>query len=70
MAPMLEAVKLWEHSDYTEIRFCENMARLYGCIPLDADGDNLNNFLVTLFHYGKVQGIRAERAIGDCETSL
>lgn len=59
---MMEAVKLWEYSSWHEIRFCVNMAKLYGCRPLEADVDNFNNFLVALYHYGRVQGIRAERA--------
>ena len=62
VAPMMEAVKLWEYSSWHEIRFCVNMAKLYGCRPLEADVDNFNNFLVALYHYGRVQGIRAERA--------
>ena len=62
MAPILEAVKLYDYSDYSELRFCRNMARVYGCKPLEADGDNLDKFLITLYHYGKVQGIRQERA--------
>lgn len=61
-APMMEAVKLYAYSTCYELRFCENMARLYGCVPLDSDGDNLLTFLCTLYHYGQVQGIRAERA--------
>lgn len=61
-APMMEAVELFRYSNCGELRFCGNMARLYGCIPLDNDGDNLLNFLCTLYHYGQVQGIRAERA--------
>ncbi len=61
-ASMMEAVKLFRYSDCGELRFSGNMARLYGCIPLDSDGDNLLNFLCTLYHYGRVQGIRSERA--------
>ncbi len=61
-APMMEAIRLYQYSNCDELRFCGNMARLYGCIPLDNDGDNLLNFLCTLYHYGQVQGIRAERA--------
>ncbi len=60
--PIMEAVRLYQYSNCGELRFCGNMARLYGCIPLDSDGDNLLNFLCTLYHYGQVQGIRAERA--------
>lgn len=62
VAPMMEAVKLFEYADFAEAIFCMNMAKLYGCVPLKSDGNNLNDFLVTLYHYGKVQGIREERA--------
>ena len=62
IAPIMEAVKLFEYAGFTEMTFCMNMAKLYGCVPLKSDGNNLNDFLVTLYHYGKVQGIRAERA--------
>lgn len=62
IAPMMETVKLFEYAGFAEMTFCMNMAKLYGCVPLKSDGDNLNDFLVTLYHYGKVQGIRAERA--------
>lgn len=62
VAPMLEAAKLFDHSELNELIFCMNMAHLYGCKPRQEDGNNLYNFLVTLYHYGKVQGIRAGRA--------
>lgn len=62
ISSMLEAVELSKHAKKQELFFCNDMARLYGCGPLKADGDNLGNFLVTLFHYGKIQGIRQERA--------
>lgn len=58
---MMEAVKFYQWSTCRELMFCENMARLYGCIPLDSANDNLLTFLCTLYHYGQVQGIRAER---------
>lgn len=59
---ILEADKLWKYSTWKEIRFCRNMSEMYCCKPLSGDGDNFNNFLVTLYHYGTVQGIRQERA--------
>lgn len=62
VASMMEATRLFEYANTDEHKFCVNMAHLYGCVPLKEDGSNLNNFLVTLYHYGKVQGIRAERA--------
>lgn len=57
-----EAIRLGEYVDYEEYRFCRRMADAYGCTPLQTDGDNLYKFLSTLYHYGKVQGIRQERA--------
>lgn len=57
-----EAIRLGEYVDYEEYRFCWRMADAYGCTPLQTDGDNLHKFLSTLYHYGKVQGIRQERA--------
>lgn len=62
ISSMLEAVELSKYAKMKELFFCNDMARLYGCRPLKADGDNLRDFLVTLFHYGKIQGIRQERA--------
>lgn len=59
---MREAIRLGEYVDYEEYRFCRKMADAYGCTPLQIDGDNLYKFLQTLYHYGKVQGIRQERA--------
>lgn len=57
-----EAIHLGEHVTYSEMRFCRAMANVYGCVPLQTDGDNLDNFLFTLYHYGVIQGKRAERA--------
>lgn len=62
VAPMMEANRLFKYANTDEYKFCANMAHLYGCVPLKEDGNNLNNFLVTLYHYGKIQGIREERA--------
>ena len=57
-----EAIRLGEYADCEEYIFCGSMANIYGCVPLQTDGDNLYKFLQTLYHYGKVQGIRQERA--------
>lgn len=57
-----EAIRLGEYTTWTEMRFCKVMADVYGCIPLQSDGDNLNSFLSVLYHYGVVQGIRQARA--------
>ena len=59
---MREAIRLGEYVDCDEYIFCRSMADVYGCIPLRTDGDNLYRFLQTLYHYGKVQGVRQERA--------
>lgn len=59
---MREAISLGEYVNCEEYTFCRRMADIYGCIPLQTDGDNLYKFLSTIYHYGKVQGIRQERA--------
>lgn len=62
ISAMLEAVKLSDYVEVQESSFCNDMARLYGCRPLKSDGGNFIKFLSALLHYGKVQGIRQERA--------
>lgn len=57
-----EAADLFKYADIEDSLFCERMMKLYGCTPLESDNSNLITFLITLFNYGKVQGIRAERA--------
>ena len=57
-----EAVKLSRYATAQEWRFVYNMAAVYGCIPLETDGDNLILFLTDLYHYGVIMGIRQERA--------
>ena len=59
---ILEAARLLRYSTLREYDFCYNIAEIYGCRPLETEGDNLYNFLLTLYHYGIIQGIRAERA--------
>ena len=59
---MLDAARLGKYIDGEEYRFCRMMADIYGCIPLEADGDNLYSFLSVIYHYGRIQGIRQERA--------
>ena len=62
VAPRIEARRLYEYSEAHEIRFCKEMARVYGCVPKEGDAENLAGFLTTLYHYGRIQGIRQERA--------
>lgn len=57
-----EAADLFKYADIEDSLFCERMMKLYGCVPLESDKSNLITFLITLFNYGKVQGIRVERA--------
>lgn len=57
-----EAVKLGRNANVEEMIFCKNMADAYGCKPLSSDKDNFNAFLSTIYHYGKIQGVRQERA--------
>ncbi len=62
MKKATEAADLFKYADIEDSLFCERMMKLYGCVPLESDKSNLITFLITLFNYGKVQGIRAERA--------
>lgn len=57
-----EAVKLGQNATLYEMHFCKNMADEYGHRPSDVDFDNFICFLSTLYHYGKIQGVREERA--------
>ena len=57
----VEAEKFSQYADTAEYDFCERMARIYGCVPKNGDEWNLMKFLVTLYHYGTVQGVRDER---------
>lgn len=57
-----EAIRLGRYADYEEYILCWHLANVYGCVPLQTDGDNLYRFLQTLYHYGRIQGIRQERA--------
>ena len=59
---VLEAVRMGEYADCEEWAFCRAMADTYGCKPLKADAANFDRFLCTLFHYGKIEGKREERA--------
>lgn len=62
MKAATEAAGLSQYASLEDSIFCERMMKLYGCVPLESDKTNLITFLITLFNYGKVQGIRAERA--------
>lgn len=60
-APVAEAVKLGAYVTVEEFSFCRNMARLYGCYPLETDEDNFYRFLAAIYHYGCISGMRTER---------
>lgn len=62
MEKATEAADLFKYANIDDSLFCERMMKLYGCVPLESDKGNLIAFLITLFNYGKVQGIRSERA--------
>ncbi len=61
-ARVMEAVKLGEYATTEHLSFCMGMAHEYGCRPLESDKQNFYRFLCTIYRYGQVQGIRAERA--------
>ena len=44
-----------------EREFVVVMADVFGCRPIDQDGEALYHFLETIYHYGRVEGIRRER---------
>ena len=61
IATIIEAERLWEYATVQERLFCHRIAKFYGCVSKEGNEENLINFLTTLYHYGIVQGIRAER---------
>ena len=61
-ARVMEAVKLGKYATTEHLSFCMGMAHEYGCRPLESDKRNFYRFLCTIYRYGQVQGIRAERA--------
>lgn len=58
---IIEAVKLGERIDLDEITFCKEMSEVFGCKPLESDVFNFILFLGSIYHYGKIQGVRQER---------
>ena len=57
-----EAVRLGKYAIYDEAMIGIKIAEIYGCKPLNGDRYNFSAFLSTVYHYGKIQGIRLERA--------
>lgn len=57
-----EAVRLrpWTYSD--ELEWAYEMAKMYGARPLEADGLAFYNFIVDVFHAGRISGKREDRA--------
>ncbi len=56
-----EAVKLSQKADVDEMMFCKNMAESYG-YSSSSNEFNYLSFLSAIYHYGKIQGVRQERA--------
>ncbi|MEY8356820.1 hypothetical protein AALB39_26200 [Lachnospiraceae bacterium 54-53] len=56
-----EAVKLSQKADVDEMLFCKNMAEAYG-YSSSSNEFNYFSFLSAIYHYGKIQGVRQERA--------
>lgn len=56
-----EAVKLARRTTCNDLLFVAGMARFYNCEPLNMERIDFLLFLSTIYHYGKVQGIRQER---------
>ena len=59
---IMEAVKLGDWTGLDDMEFCIEIAKVYGCKPLETDVWNFYKFLFVLYGYGKVQGKREERA--------
>ena len=57
-----EAVKLGKYAIYDEAMIGIKIAEIFGCKPLNGAGYKFAAFLGTVYHYGKIQGIRQERA--------
>lgn len=57
----IEANDLGKHATLNDILFATKMARFYNCKPLNMERTDFLLFLSTLYHYGKIQGIRHER---------
>lgn len=57
-----EAIRLRGHGTAVGCFFVRQMAREYGCHPVEGDGDNLMDFLCDIYVPGRRNGIRAERA--------
>jgi hypothetical protein len=56
-----EAIRLGEYAIYDEAMIGVKIAEIFGCKPLSEDRYNFSVFLSTIYHYGKIQGIRQER---------
>ena len=58
---IMEAVKLGDWTGLDDMEFCIEIAKVYGCKPLETDVWNFYKFLFALYSCGKVQGKREER---------
>lgn len=57
-----EAVQLRDYASVHDMEFCREMADFHGCYSVRGDNKNLLEFLASIFQYGRIQGIRQERA--------
>lgn len=60
-AEVSETVKFREFTTYGELCYVREVARRYGCKPVDCDSFQFYRFLADIFHYGKIVGVRNER---------
>lgn len=56
-----EAVRLRDYANKYDIEFCREMAEFHGFYSVSGENQNLLEFLASIFHYGRIQGIRQER---------
>ena len=58
---VIEACRLREFMPDSRA-FVKGMADMFCCRPLKEDGENLYNFLQTVYNAGRIEGIRSERS--------
>ena len=57
-----EAVRLRPQAFASELIWAAEMAKMYGAYPLDADSSSFYNFIIDVFHAGRISGKREDRA--------
>ncbi len=59
----IEAIELSDyHNTIEAYHFLRDVCRIYRCYPKNGDEYNFFEFLNTIFHAGRIEGVRQERA--------